>query len=191
MKDEVIKLENIQAELLKFENDIYRHHKCLNREVAFSAMIIKKTNDILEASKHALKNYLITIQISLLRLMCDNCLAIEGAIVLGLEKYINMLNNNEHVSNIMIDEEQNMSDGYLKKLVAKNYKGFDKLYNFACESVHFSKQALGSTFIDNDGKISINVKPGNKEMKDEMIQNNKQLITLCKVILDMLKRICL
>jgi len=123
--------------------------------------------------------------------MCDNCLAIEAAIVLGLEKYINMLNNNEHISNIMIDEEQNMSDGYLKKLVAKNYKGFDKLYNFACESVHFSKQALGSTFIDNDGKISINVKPGNKEMKDEMIQNNKQLITLCKVILDMLKRICL
>ena len=91
----------------------------------------------------------------------------------------------------MVDEEQNMSDGYLKRLVSKTYPGFDRLYNFACEGIHFSKQALGSAFSEENGKISMNIKVGNKELKSELIYNNSQMIVLCKVIMDMLKRVCL
>lgn len=138
-----------------------------------------------------MKNYIISVQISLLRLLCDNCLAIQSALELGLKEFMDLITTNQKVSNIMIDEEQNMSDGYLKRLVSKTYPGFDRLYNFACEGVHFSKQALGSAFSEDKGKVSMHIQVGNKEMKSEMVNNNSQLITLCKVIMDMLKRVCL
>lgn len=191
MKNEIKKLEIIQNDFENFVDIIYKKHCSTNREVIFAAMIIKKTNDILEMAKYALKNSIISVQISLLRLMCDNCLAIQSAKELGLEKYVEMLDNNIKINTIMVDEEQAMSDGYLKKLVAKNYKGFDKLYNFACEGVHFSKQALTSTIIKENEKLRLNIKPGNKEMKKEIISNNNQMITLCKVIKDMLKQLCI
>ena len=52
-------------------------------------------------------------------------------------------------------------------------------------------RALGSAFSEENGKISMNIKVGNKELKSELIYNNSQMIVLCKVIMDMLKRACL
>lgn len=191
MKEETEKLEAMQKQLQEFMDRIYARHGSLTREVVFAGMIIKKTMDILSVSAWALKNYIISVQISLLRLLCDNCLAIQSALELGLKQVIDLITNNQKVSAVMVDEEQNMSDGYLKRLVSKTYPGFDRLYNFACEGVHFSKQALGSAFSEENGKISMNIKVGNKELKSELIYNNSQMIVLCKVIMDMLKRVCL
>lgn len=191
MTDEVKKIEQMQKELQRFMDNVYLKHKSLNREVVFCGMIIKKTMDILAVSSYALKNYIISVQISLMRLLCDNCLAIQSAIELGLKDVIELMNNNQKVNNIMVDEEQNMSDGYLKRKVSKSYPGFDKLYNFACEGVHFSKQALGSAFYEKNGKISMNIEVGNKQMKEELIYNNSQMLVLCRVIIDMLKKTCL
>lgn len=191
MKEETEKLEAMQKQLQEFMDRIYARHGSLTREVVFAGMIIKKTMDILSVSAYALKNYIISVQISLLRLLCDNCLAIQSALELGLKQVIDLITNNQKVSAVMVDEEQNMSDGYLKRLVSKTYPGFDRLYNFACEGVHFSKQALGSAFSEENGKISMNIKVGNKELKSELIYNNSQMIVLCKVIMDMLKRACL
>ncbi len=194
MNEEEEKLNLVSKELKDLMKYIYSIHKSVTKvEVAFSAMIIKKALDIIDTAKYALKKYNITIQISLLRLLCDNCLAIEAAKEVGLSKYVDMVNNGERVSDIIVDEatEQNMSDGYLKKNVAKNYKGFDKLYNFACESVHFSKQAMANAFIKEDDKVKINIEVGNKNQKDVIIKNNSQMIILCKVIKDMLIKICL
>lgn len=191
MRAEIEKLESMHKELQKFMDNVYLHHKSFTREVVFAGMIIKKTMDILSTASYTLKNNIISVQISLLRLLCDNCLAIQSAIELGLKEVIDLITNNQKVSNIMVDEEQNMSDGYLKRLVSKTYPGFDKLYNFACEGVHFSKQALGSAFNEENGKISMNIKVGNKELKDEIIYNNSQMIILCKVIMAMLKRVCI
>lgn len=191
MKEETEKLEAMQKQLQEFMDRIYARHGSLTREVVFAGMIIKKTMDILSVSAYALKNYIISVQISLLRLLCDNCLAIQSALELGLKQVIDLITNNQKVSAVMVDEEQNMSDGYLKRLVSKTYPGFDRLYNFACEGVHFSKQALGSAFSEENGKISMNIKVGNKELKSELIYNNSQMIVLCKVIMDMLKRVCL
>lgn len=190
MKEELLKIEDMHKKLQEFMNKVYEYHKSLNREVVFCGMIIKKTMDILSISSYALKNSIISVQISLLRLLCDNCLAIQSAIELGLKEVVDLITNNQKISSIMIDEEQNMSDGYLKRLVSKSYPGFDKLYNFACEGVHFSKQALGSAFSEENGKISMNIRVGNKEMKEELIYNNMQMMTLCKVIIAMLKRVC-
>lgn len=191
MNDEIKKIDEMIKDLQKFMDIVYLKHKSLNREVVFCGMIIKKTMDILSVCSYALKNYIISVQISLMRLLCDNCLAIQSAIELGLKEVIELMNNNQKVNTIMIDEEQNMSDGYLKRLVSKNYPGFDKLYNFACEGVHFSKQALGSAFLEENGKISMNIKVGNKKMEKDLIYNNSQMLVLCRVIVDMLKRICL
>ena len=191
MTNEIKKLDDMQKDLQKFMDSVYLQHKSLNRQVVFCGMIIKKTMDILSVAGYTLKNHIISVQISLMRLLCDNCLAIQSAIELGLKEVIDLMNNNQKVNTIMIDEEQNMSDGYLKRLVSKNYPGFDKLYNFACEGVHFSKQALGSAFYEEDGKISMNIVVGNKKMKDEIIYNNSQMLVLCKVIINMLKKICL
>jgi len=191
MKLEIEKLESMNKELQKFMDKVYLHHKSITREVVFAGMIIKKTMDILSTASYTLKNNIISVQISLLRLLCDNCLAIQSAIELGLKEVIDLITNNQKVSNIMVDEEQNMSDGYLKRLVSKSYPGFDRLYNFACEGVHFSKQALGSAFSEENGKISMNIKVGNKELKNDIIYNNSQMITLCKVIMAMLKRVCI
>lgn len=191
MKEEIKKLEIIQNDFEHFMDLIYRKHDSANKQVIFAAMIIKKANDILNTAIHTLKGYVISVQISLLRLMCDNCLAIQSAMELGLDKYIEMIDSNQKINTIMVDEEQAMTDGYLKRLVAKTYKGFDKLYNFACEGVHFSKQALTSTIIKENGTLKLNIKPGNKDLKKELISNNGQMITLCKVIKDMLMKICL
>ena len=194
MNDEELKLDAVAKELKDLMKYIYSVHKSLTKvEVAFSAMIIKKAIDIIDTAKYALKKYNITIQISLLRLLCDNCLAIEAAKEIGLSNYVEMVNNGQRVSDIIVDEdtEQNMSDGYLKKNVAKEYKGFDKLYNFACESVHFSKQAMANVFVKEDNKIKINIEPGNKNQKEVIIKNNSQMIILCKVIKNMLMKLCL
>ena len=188
MNEEVKKLDEMILSLEDFMNRIYDRYNELSREVVFSAMIIKKTIDILSISKHALKESIITVQISLLRLLCDNCLAIQSVYELDLKTVMDMMNNNQKVNTVMVDDEQNMSDGYLKRKVSEKYNGFDKLYRFACEGDHFSKQALGGAFVEGkDGKLKMNMKPGNKELKEEVIMNNKSMITLCKVIIDMLK----
>ena len=194
MNDEEEKLNKASQELKDLMKYIFNVHKSVTKvEVAFSAMILKKAIDIIDTAKYALKKYNITIQISLLRLLCDNCLAIEAAKEVGLSRYIEMVNNGERVSDIIVDPEieQNMSDGYLKKNVAKDYKGFDKLYNFACESVHFSKQAIANAFIKEDDKVKINIEVGNKNQKEVIIKNNSQMIILTKVIKDMLIKLCL
>ncbi len=191
MKEELDKIEEMQKQLQLFMNQVYAQYGAFTREVVFAGMIIKKTMDILSMSSYALKNYIISVQISLLRLLCDNCLAIQSAIELGVKQVIDLITSNQKVSSVMIDEEQNMSDGYLKRLVSKSYSGFDKLYNFACEGVHFSKQALSSAFSEENGKISMNIRVGNKELKKEIIYNNSQMLVLCRVIIDMLKRVCL
>jgi hypothetical protein len=104
---------------------------------------------------------------------------------------MDMIQNNERVNNIMVDEEQNMSDGYLKRLVANDYPGFDRVYRFACDSVHFSKQAMASSFVkDKNGNITPHIEVGNKELKDAIIQNNGAMVTICKIMLDMLKNVC-
>jgi len=190
MNEELKKLDDMIIILEDFMTKIYDKYNELSREVVFSAMIIKKTIDILAMSKHALKDYIITVQISLLRLLCDNCLAIQSVFELDLKTVMDMMNNNQKVNTIMIDEEQNMSDGYLKRKVSEKYNGFDKLYKFACEGVHFSKQSLGGAFKeDKNGKLKMDVTPGNKELKEELLKNNKSMITLSKVIMDMLKRV--
>ncbi len=187
MNEEVKKLDDMINLLEGFMSKIYDKYNELSREVVFSAMIIKKTIDILWTAKHTLKDGIITVQISLLRLLCDNCLAIQSVYELDLKTVMDMMNNNQKVNTIMIDSEQNMSDGYLKRKVSEKYNGFDKLYRFACEGVHFSKQALGGAFKeDKNGKIRMTMTPGNKELKEELIMNNKSMITLSKVIMDML-----
>lgn len=192
MKEEIEKLDEMINQLQNFTDYVFNSYKSLTREVVLTGMIVKKTMDILDTAKYTLKNYIISTQISLLRLLCDNCLALQSVREIGIEKYLNMLTNHVKVNTIMIDDEQNMSDGYLKKLVAQSYFGFDRLYNFACEGVHFSSQALSSAFSQNaDGTISSHICVGNKELKTEMISNNAQMITLCKVIMDMLKKICI
>ena len=185
-------IKNIDAVIEDLENllmIIQKKYKSItNRRVVFSAMIIKKTKDILDAAKYAIKSYNMTIQISLLRLLCDNCLALEAAKLVGVDSYVDMIDENKRVSDIIVDEEteQNMSDNYLKKLVDKDYKGFSKLYNFACESVHFSKQAMSNAFFNDNGKINLNLDVGNKKLKDIMLSNNKQMIILSKVVKNML-----
>ena len=55
MNEEVKKLDEMILSLEDFMNRIYDRYNELSREVVFSAMIIKKTIDILSISKHALK----------------------------------------------------------------------------------------------------------------------------------------
>lgn len=185
------KLTEMKSTLQNYMNYIYSKYNSLTREVVFSGMVLKKTIDIVSVAEYTYKNKIITVQISLLRLLCDNCLAIQSALELGLPMLMNVINENQRVNNLMIDEEQNMSDGYLKKLVSKSYPGFDKLYRFASEGVHFSKQAMSGAFNKNDdGSINLNIKVGNPELKNELESNNNSMITLCKVIIDMLKRLC-
>ena len=191
MKDEIEKIDEMIKKFQDMMKSIYYLYKDdkLAREVVLSAMIIKKSIDILAVSKYAVRNYIVTVQISLLRLLCDNCLALESVNELGIVKYMDMINNSEQVNQIMITEEQNMSDGYLKKKVSENYRGFDKVYRFACEGVHFSKQAIGGAFKETENGIALNIEPGNKELKETIKSNNNCMITVCKIIIDMLTKI--
>jgi hypothetical protein len=192
MNEEIKKIDDIIKELEEVLNLVQKKYKSItNRRVVFSAMIIQKTKDILDAAKYAIKSYNLTIQISLLRLLCDNCLAIEASKLVGVDEYVNMIDEGKRVADIIVDEEaeQNMSDNYLKKLVDKDYKGFGKLYNFACASVHFSKQALSNAYFNANGKINLNLEVGNKKLKNILYSNNKQMIVLSKVIKDMILKL--
>lgn len=196
VRDEELKrISEIKTAMQDFMVAIYNMYQCRSKEVVFTGMIIKKSIDILSVSEYAFKNNIITVQISLLRLLCDNCLAIESAKLLGLDKFMELIMNNQRPNQVIIDEEteETMSDGYLKRMVAETYPGFDKVYKFACEGVHFSKQTIRGTFgasVTGDFDItSINFKPGNPELKEELAQNNKSMVTICKIIIDMLKRL--
>ena len=193
MNEEIKKLEDMKQMITSFMDALAKYYKnILTREVVFSGMILKKSLDILDSAENALKKYNITVQISLLRLLCDNCLAIQSVKELGLKTVMDMIQNNERVNNYMITEEQNMSDGYLKRLVDDTYPGFGKVYKFACDSVHFSKQAMATTFKkDKDGNIVPFVEVGNKELKDSLVSNNNSMIKVSKIILDMLKGVCI
>lgn len=193
MNEEVKKLEEMKEKINSFMDALAKYYKNnLTREVVFAGMILKKTLDILDSSENALKKYNITVQISLLRLLCDNCLAIQSVKELGLKTVMDMIQNNERVNNYMVSEEQNMSDGYLKRLVDETYPGFGKVYRFACDSVHFSKQAMATTFVkDSNGNVTPHVEVGNKELKESLISNNGSVITVSKIIIDMLKSVCL
>jgi len=195
--EELKKLSEMKTVMQDFMIKTYDKYQCRSKEVVFTGMIIKKSIDIISTAEYVFKNNIITVQISLLRLLCDNCLAIESAFQLGLDKLMETIIQNQRVNQIIIDEEtgDTMTDGYLKRLVADDYPGFDKVYKFACEGVHFSKQTIRGTFGDNlKGSFdisSINFKPGNPELKEELAQNNKSMVTICKIIIDMLKRLCM
>lgn len=194
--EELKKLTEIKTVMQDYMVAVYNTYQCRSKEVVFTGMIIKKSIDILSVAEYAYKNNIITVQISLLRLLCDNCLAIESGILLGLDKLMEIIMTNQRVNQIIINEEteETMNDGYLKRMVAEDYPGFDKVYKFACEGVHFSKQTIKGTFkenINNKFDIScINMKPGNPELKEELAKNNKAMITIAKIIIDMLKRVC-
>ena len=193
MNEEIKRLEDMMQQMQSFMDALVKYYKnTLTREVVFAGMIIKKSLDILDSLEYALRKYNITVQISLLRLLCDNCLAIQSVIELGLKQVMDMIQNNERVNNYMVSEEQNMSDGYLKRLVDETYPGFGRVYKFACDSVHFSKHAMATTFLkDKDGAITPHVDVGNKELKDALIANNGSIITVSKIILAMLKKVCI
>lgn len=193
MNEEVKKLDDMIENLNNFMIAISKNYRNkLTREVLFSGMVIKKTIDILETSKYVLRNYLITVQTSLLRLLCDNCLAIQSVKELDLKTVMDMIENKQQVNQVMVDDEQNMSDGYLKRKVSESYQGFDRLYKFASQGVHFSNQTLASILsYDKDNNIKLNVSVGNKELKEEVINNNERMITLTKIIIRMIKEIIL
>ena len=184
MNEEVKKLEEQKNTLEAFMDALAKYYKnTLTREVVFAGMILKKSIDIIDSAIYTLKKYNITVQISLLRLLCDNCLAIQSVKELGIKQVMDMIQNNERVNNYMVTEEQNMSDGYLKRLVDDKYPGFGRVYKFACDSVHFSKQAMATTFVkDKDGRIIPHVEVGNKELKDSLISNNASIITVSKLL---------
>ena len=90
----------------------------------------------------------------------------------------------------MIDEENNLSDGMLKRRVAEKYPGFAKVYNFASSGVHLSKQALSGIIKDDGERQELEVVVGNANLKDEIKMNNNSVNTLVKVIIDMLRKLC-
>ncbi len=195
--DEIKKIVEMKSVMQDYMVATYNKYQCRSKEVVFTGMIIKKSIDIISVAEYAFKNNIITVQISLLRLLCDNCLAIESAHLLRLDKFMELIMANQRPNQVIINEEteETMSDGYLKRMVAEDYPGFDRVYKFACEGVHFSKQTIKGTFGDSvNGSFditSINFKPGNPELKEELVQNNKSMITICKIIIDMLKRLCM
>ncbi|MCR5349518.1 MAG: hypothetical protein K6E20_00850 [Acholeplasmatales bacterium] len=191
MKEEIEKIDKLIDDMQMLMKYIYKQINSYDNKVVFSAMIIKKTIDILTTSKYVFRNYLVSVQISLLRLLCDNCLALESVNQLGLDKVMELINSHQQVNQIMIDEEQNMSDGYLKRKVADKYQAFDKIYRFACEGVHFSKQAISLAFENGENGSRINVNPGNKELKDKMVVINNNIIVVSNIIGSMLKEIVL
>lgn len=184
MFDEVKVVMNNYMRILK------RKYKLSSNEVIFSSMIIKKTIDILDVLEYVTKKNIITVQISLIRLLCDNALAIEACNYLSLDEYMNLIYQNQKPSDVMIDEENNLSDGMLKRRVAEKYPGFAKVYNFASSGVHLSKQALSGIIKDDGERQELEVVVGNANLKDEIKMNNNSVNTLVKVIIDMLRKLC-
>ena len=191
MKEDIEKLDKLICDMQMLMKYIYKEIKEFDIRVMFSAMIIKKTIDNLTCAKYVLRNSIATVQISLLRLLCDNCLAIESAKELGLERMMELIKNNEQVNQIMIDDEQNMSDGYLKRQVSLRFPKFDKIYRFACEGVHFSQQALSFAFEKTENGAKLNMNPGNKDMKETMLSVNNNIVIVTNIIGSMLKEVVL
>ena len=99
MNEEIKRLEDMMQQMQSFMDALVKYYKnTLTREVVFAGMIIKKSLDILDSLEYALRKYNITVQISLLRLLCDNCLAIQSVIELGIIKVMDLINNNEEQS---------------------------------------------------------------------------------------------
>ena len=132
VRDEELKrISEIKTAMQDFMVAVYNMYQCRSKEVVFTGMIIKKSIDILSVSEYAFKNNIITVQISLLRLLCDNCLAIESAKLLGLDKFMELIMNNQRPNQVIIDEETEEIIGHNLHCDSCNELMTDKCYYVA------------------------------------------------------------
>ena len=167
----------------------------------FASMVTKKTIEILYTASYAYTNRLLDVLFSMIRLLQDNCLAIESAKELGFLTYIKCIQVNQPINLQTIPEKyrdnnpnnpQNlMTDGHVRDMIGKQYKGFINVYRFTSKSVHFNGQSFNLIMIpDEDGKRKLTFEIGNKEkfFEKNFIWAKSTIITLAKIIFDMLQK---
>lgn len=167
--------------------------------VVFATLVVKKTIEILYTASYAYTNKLYDVLFSLIRMLQDNCLAIEAASELGFKSYMTYIGNNEPINTKTIppkyrDNNPNnpnnlMTDGHLRDMVGKRYKGFSNLYRATSRSIHFNGQSFNLIMRKNeDDKRELYFEIGNKgqDYKEQFQNAVNIIITLSKIIFDML-----
>ncbi len=209
------KIKEIKQEIKDFMPNNFKGYKDFSNiglNIYFSAAVIQKTIDIVDSFEYAYKNKILSVQTSLLRLLCDNCVFLmalypkdKGGI--GLNDAYMYLQEGKQLNTYLVPDKldfdgkpQYMVDGYLKRLVDELYPGFAKIYNYASKSVHFSFDAIRRSAI-NLGKNGEIILVSNKDNKHEISiegneekttvtkiveENNEKMIVLCKIIFDLI-----
>ena len=167
----------------------------------FAKMVTKKTIEILYTASYAYTNRLLDVLLSMIRLLQDNSLAIESAKELGFKTYIKCLIDNKPINLQPIPEKyitnnpnnpQNlMTDGHVRDMIGKQYKGFINVYRFTSKSVHFNGQSFNTILIpDEEGNKKLTFGIGNKEkyLEKNFIWSKATIETLAKIIFDMLQK---
>ena len=188
-----------QINNLKSFIEINIKNKGPESSVVFATLVVKKTIEILYTASYAYSNKLYDVLFSLIRMLQDNCLAIEAASELGFKSYMTYIGNNEPINtktippkfrdNNPLNPDNLMTDGHLRDMVDKKYKGFGYLYKTTSRSIHFNGQSFNLIMRKKEnGNKELYFEVGNKgqEYKEKFSWASDTIVKLSKIIFDML-----
>lgn len=186
IKEVIDNLKIQQDALIESADEIYQQEPSVNDCTFLIFSVIKRAVDIIDAFNYSTRTYNLTTQVPLLRLQIDNCLILQCALLLKDTKtmYWEILEPNFQLKKFKhpISGEK-LSERLLAKEISNKFPDFINLYSFCCDFVHFSRKAIYSTITAKPLlKFQVDVKVGNKEMKNHVLTNANSLISVNKVL---------
>ena len=126
------KLNTFSDNLLKNDGMLYEYHMIV-------IPLARRAADIIEGFNDVIKKNNLTVAIPLLRMQMDNCIYVYGAHLSGLSA--SEILKTEDLEFRKIKDAQtgrNLTDAYICAKLDAEFKGFHKLYKYACKYVHYS-----------------------------------------------------
>lgn len=182
----VQRLSEQQAALIEVSEEIYINEPTVNDRNLFLFSVIKRAIDVIDTFIYATKTYNLNTQLPLLRLQIDNCLILKAAIILKNEKtiYFESMEPKFQIKNYKHPvTNQKLSERGLAKEISEQFPDFLSLYSFCCDFVHFSRKAIYATVSAKPPlTFCVNVKVGNKDLKEDILNNANSMIAVNKVL---------
>ncbi len=187
-------LKKCQLDILEYTKKVALSCDKLYNLHFFMSAIAKKAVDIIDGIIDASEKNNISVQISLMRLLIDCCLATKASSIIGIDRCVGLIKRGKKFGDYRNKEDdRKLTDSYLKKEIDKDFNDFEKLYDWACKGVHFSDLALKSLFVpiiipSGEKVLTLDLKIGNNELASAILTNCKTTETIGRLIIAMMEK---
>ena len=187
--------EYLQNEICLFSNlfnDILNNCKCYNEYDIFLLSVCNRSIDVLDTISYAAKKYNINTLYPLIRLQIDNCLVLQAALIHKNNiKFFEKLFDNgfqlrlfkSPIDGIPLSERQ------IAKMISNDNPDFFNSYDYCCDFVHFTRQALHLSVRDvQKMTFYLNCTIGNKEQKHRIELAISHLQGINKTLINLIQK---